>query len=62
MASGKFAGTVGGIGDMQELIDMGYQFIGAGADVVGLPEYFKQIVAGFEGTKAPNSKSVYKGK
>jgi len=47
-ANGKFAGTVGGLGNLQELIDIGYQFISVGADVVGLSEYFKQIVAGFK--------------
>lgn len=46
--TGKFAGTVGGLGNLQELIDMGYQFISVGADVVGLSAYFKEIVAGFQ--------------
>ena len=49
-ANGKFAGTVGGLGNLQELIDMGYQFISVGADVVGLSTYFKEIVAGFKKT------------
>jgi 4-hydroxy-2-oxoheptanedioate aldolase len=46
--NGKFAGTVGSLGNLQELIDMGYQFISIGADVVGLTTYFKDIVAGFK--------------
>ena len=42
---GKFAGTVGNIRNFKELAEMGYQFISVGADVVGLAEYFKEIVA-----------------
>ena len=41
---GKFAGTLGGIGNQDELIAMGYQFISLGADVVALSAYFKNIV------------------
>ena len=41
---GKFAGTVGGPGNQDELIAMGYQFINLGADVVALSNYFKGIV------------------
>ena len=41
---GKFAGTVGGIGNQDELIAMGYNFISLGADVVALADYFKNIV------------------
>ena len=36
---GKFAGTVGGTGNFEELVQMGYQFINIGADVVALYEY-----------------------
>ena len=57
---GKFAGTPGGIGNFDELAEMGYQFISVGADVVGLGEYFKQIIADIKGTKAGNAKSIYK--
>ena len=38
---GKFAGTVGGVGNFRELADMGYQFINIGADVVALYEYYR---------------------
>lgn len=38
---GKFAGTVGGLGNFRELADMGYQFINIGADVVALYEYYR---------------------
>ena len=48
IANGKFAGTVGSPGNLQELLDMGYRFISIGADVVGLSGYFKQIVSGFK--------------
>ena len=41
---GKFAGTVGGIGNQDDLIAMGYNFISLGADVVALADYFKNIV------------------
>jgi len=45
---GKFAGTVGGVGNMQELYDMGYRFLSIGADVVALGEYFNNITAAFK--------------
>ena len=41
---GKFAGTVGGPGNQDDLIAMGYNFISLGADVVALANYFKGIV------------------
>ena len=43
---GKFAGTIGSAENLQELVDMGYQFVNIGADVVGLSNYFKAILAG----------------
>ena len=42
---GKFAGTVGGLGNFDALVAMGYQFISLGADVVALADYYKKIVA-----------------
>ncbi|HBG77672.1 MAG TPA: aldolase [Phycisphaerales bacterium] len=58
---GKFAGTVGGVGNLQELIDMGYRFVSAGADVVGLSTYFNPIVAAFNKSSQPQtqSQSIY---
>ena len=50
-ANGKYAITPGGPGNIDELIDMGYQFISMGADVVALGAYFKQMVAEFEQAK-----------
>lgn len=48
---GKFAGTVGGAGSLEELVDLGYQFICTAADVVGLIDYCKNKVAAFAGLK-----------
>jgi len=44
---GKFAGTVGSLDSLHELIRMGYRFVSVGADVVGLAEYFRRTVEGF---------------
>lgn len=41
---GKFAGTVGSPDAIQELTEMGYQFISVGADVVGLKIYFEGLL------------------
>ena len=43
---GKMAGTVGGLGNRQELVDEGFNFINLGADVVALTSYFGNIVKG----------------
>ncbi len=40
---GKFAGTVGSMANARERVDMGYQFVNIGADVVGLSAYFREI-------------------
>lgn len=58
---GKFAGTVGGIGNMEELISLGYRFISIGADVVGLGAYCKNLVGEFKKKNAAQSKSIYGG-
>jgi len=58
---GKFAGTVGGIGNMEELISLGYRFISIGADVVGLGAYCKNLVGEFNKKNAAQSKSIYGG-
>ncbi|WP_432799541.1 HpcH/HpaI aldolase family protein [Poriferisphaera sp. WC338] len=39
----KFAGTVGTLENLPGLLEMGYQFVNVGADVVALTAYFKQI-------------------
>lgn len=46
---GKFAGTTGGFGNFDELVDMGYTFISTGADVVGLSDYYSDIVSKVSG-------------
>jgi len=43
--NGKFAGTVGSLNNLHELIEMGYHFINIGADVLGLIDYFKNITS-----------------
>lgn len=43
-ANGKYAGTVGGTGNLRELQEMGYQFVSIGADVVGLKNYFSDLI------------------
>ena len=51
---GKFAGTVGGTGNFDQLVEMGYNFISVGADVVALTQYFKNIadqISGRDSTK-----------
>lgn len=40
---GKMAGTVGGLGNREELIAEGFNFINLGADVIGLSQYFLNI-------------------
>ncbi len=44
---GKFAATTGSAENARQLIDLGYQFISIGADVVGLSNYCNQIVNDF---------------
>lgn len=48
---GKWAGTVGGIGNFDSLVDMGYTFINTGADVIALANYYKDLVANVSGRK-----------
>ncbi len=43
MKHGKYAATVGGVGNLQELVGMGYRFISIGADVIGLTEYYNNL-------------------
>lgn len=49
---GKFAGTVGTIESLPDLIRMGYRFISIGADVLALTESFRRIVAAFQSNTA----------
>lgn len=54
---GKFAGTVGGTGNVKELHEMGYQFVSIGADVVGLKNYYASLLQAFENTSPANGSS-----
>jgi 4-hydroxy-2-oxoheptanedioate aldolase len=65
---GKFAGTVGSVDNMDSLVAMGYRFISAGADVIGLSQYCAGIVPAFtkkntEINQKPvkKSRSIYGG-
>lgn len=42
---GKFAGTTGGVVQLAEFYDMGYQFVSIGADVVGLTQYCQKLIS-----------------
>lgn len=55
---GKFAGTVGGPGNFEELVKMGYQFINLGADVVALYEYNKRILGAIRPEVRLNEKNA----
>ena len=44
---GKFAGTTGSIDHHKEFIDMGYNFIAIGADVVGISNYCHNLLNKF---------------
>ncbi len=44
---GKFAATTGNIDNLDELIDLGYQFINVGADVIGLNKYCNNLLERF---------------
>ena len=56
---GKFAGTVGGPGNLKDLLDMGYHFVSIGADVVGLKNYCMELVSAFKNTTSEASSSSY---
>lgn len=56
---GKFAGTVGGPGNVDELIAMGYRFISMGADVVGLKNYCQDLVGAFHKSAQQTVKNSY---
>ncbi len=61
VSRGIFAGTVGGLGNVDELIAMGYQFISVGADVVGLGQYFGGLQQELSKRKATSNSSIYGG-
>lgn len=62
LSHGKFAGTVASKASLDDTLGMGYRFVSVGADVLGLVNYFKDIVAVFcQGEPAPavGVRSVY---
>jgi len=56
---GKFAGTVGSGATVGSLIELGYQFISMGADVVGLSDYFRTTVGAFGGSVPCSEQGLY---
>ena len=44
IAHGKFAGTVGGPDNLDELVGMGYRFVNVGADVTSLVAYCQDVL------------------
>lgn len=46
---GKMAGTVGSVNNRKQLEGMGYNFINLGADVVGLSNYYTDIISKING-------------
>ena len=46
---GKIAGTVASLENKDELVEMGYQFLNVGADVIALGQYFSRISEAFGG-------------
>ena len=61
MAHGKFAGTVASPANLDELVAMGYRFLAMGADVVGLSQYCKSIMAVFNQLAPCDNNSLYRG-
>ena len=53
---GKFAGTVGGLGNFDALVDMGYQFINVTADVVALWSNYQNLSEKLCGKNARDAK------
>ncbi len=56
---GKFAGAPGNIDNFQELVDMGYQFISVGADVVSLAQSFQSITTAIGNASANTAGGIY---
>lgn len=60
-ASGTIAGTVGGLGNVDELMELGYRFISVGADVVGLSQYFGGLQKALSDRASAAHSSIYGG-
>ncbi len=48
---GKYAATTGSIDNLDNFINMGYQFINVGADVIGLTKYCRDLIEEFKERK-----------
>ena len=55
---GKYAGTVGTPTTGARLVELGYQFLSLGADVVGLGEYFTHVASALHDVKPKSAASV----
>jgi 4-hydroxy-2-oxoheptanedioate aldolase len=60
-AHGKFAGTVGNVANLEELVDLGYRFISVGADVIGLWQYWAGLVSQFSKIQPALSPNIDQG-
>jgi 4-hydroxy-2-oxoheptanedioate aldolase len=58
-AKGIFAGTVGTVGNWDELVAMGYSFINIGADVIGLSHYYRQLRESMSGKQLSMPSGMY---
>lgn len=58
---GKFAGTTGSPQQLADFYKMGYHFVSIGADVVGITNYCKELVAGFHRIDASQGGNTYYG-
>lgn len=56
---GKFAGTVGSLANMEELVKLGYKFINVGADVISLSQYCFDIASKFSDKSSKLVESIY---
>lgn len=59
---GKWAATVGGVANYRELVALGYNYINLGADVIGLQQYFANVISQTNPTaeEAKKIESLYK--
>lgn len=58
---GKYAGTVGGVQNVEQLIEQGYRLISIGADVIGLNQYCNELFNQLSGKTESLNKSLYGG-
>ena len=56
---GRFAGTTGGLDNVEDLVKLGYRFVNIGADVLAISEYCKNIVSTFRKSPIAKISSVY---